>query len=226
MSITTMLEQAAGGRLFAAVATALNLDEAAVRNTMVRLCPAIAEALHDKAAADEELFQSLLDLIEDGAEAASLDAPTTLTGAEAIADGNQILADLYGSRAKAVAALRTAGGTIAEADVNTLAPVCATCVVAALARANQPLALSAAQPRQAASGSGGIIGTLISAIIAGIVAALAKQLAPRRRRATTYATARTRRRTTAGRAPAARRSRTASASLENVFRDILGKLGK
>ena len=66
MSLMTLLEQAQGGGLFANVARSLDLDEAETRKAMRKLCPAIAERLKDKAAADEDLFQSLLDLIEDG----------------------------------------------------------------------------------------------------------------------------------------------------------------
>lgn len=227
MSMTSILDQAAGGKLFASVARATSLDEAATRNTMHKLCPAIAQALHDKAEKDEELYQSLLDLIEDGEEASSLDQPQTLTSAEAIADGNQILLDVFGSREKSVAALRKADTTMSEGELNALAPICATTVVAALAKANQPLALAAAQPQQVAGEKGGVISTLIGAIVAGIVSALVKQFTSgTRRRTTSYSTARTKRRTTRSRSTTTRRSRSSTASLENVFKDILGNLGK
>lgn len=228
MSLTSILGQAAGGTLFATIAQALSLDEAATRNAMAKLCPAIAQALHDKAASDEDLFQTLLDLIEDGPEQSSLDQPQTLASGEAIADGAQILVDVYGSRENATAALRKVDGTIAERELNILAPVCATTVVAALAKANQPLALAAAQPQPVAAEKGGIIGTLVSAIIAGIISALVKQFSSTtRRRTTSYSRARGKKQSGRSRATTTtRRSRTASASLENVFKDILGNLGK
>jgi hypothetical protein len=198
-----------------------------MRGAMKKLCPAIAAALHDKAAQDEELFQSLLDLIEDGEEASTLDAPYSLTSAEAMADGTRILEDVFGSREKAIVALRKVEPALPENDLNTLGPICATIVVAALAKANQPMALAAAAPQQAASEKGGFFAALVSAIIAGIISALVKQLTPRRRRTTSYSTARNKRRTTTrSRTTTTRRSRTASASLENVFKDILGNLGK
>ena len=226
MSLMTMLDQAAGGKLFSELARNLSLDEATMRNAMAKLCPAIAAALHDKAAKDDDLFQSLLDLIEDGEEASTLDSPHSLTSAEAMADGTRILDDVFGSREKAVVALRKVEPALPENDLNTLSPICATIVVAALAKANQPMALAAAQPLQAAGDKGGFFGALMSAIIAGIISAIVKQLSPRRRRTTSYSTARNKRRSTRSRTATTRRSKTASASLENVFKDILGNLAK
>lgn len=227
MSLMTILDQAAGGRLFAKLAQNLGLDAATTRDAMARLCPVIATALHDEAAKNDELFQSLLDLIEDGEEAASLEAPESLTSAEAMADGARILDDVFGSRDKAITALRKAEPALAERDLNTLSAVCATTVVAALAKANAPMALAAAVPQPVAGQQGGFLAALVSAIIAGIVSALSRQLAPRRRRTTSYTSARTKRRTTTrSRATPARRSRTTSASVESVFRDILGNLGR
>lgn len=226
MSLMTMLNQAAGGKLFSELAQNLSLDEGTMRNAMAKLCPAIASALHDKAARDDDLFQSLLDLIEDGEEASTLDSPHSLTSAEAMADGTRILDDVFGSREKAVVALRKVEPALPENDLNTLSPICATIVVAALAKANRPMALAAAAPQQVAGEKGGFLGALVSAIIAGLVSALVKQFSPRRRRTTSYSTARTKRRTTRSRTATTRRSRTTSASLENVFKDILGQMGK
>jgi len=223
MSLMTLLEQAQGGGLYSAVARSLDLDDADTRKAMRKLCPAIAARLQEKAAADEELFQTLLDLISDGAEASPLDTAENLTGAEAVADGNAILDDVYGSRNEAMVALRQVDGTIPERELRKLAPISATAVVAALAQANRPMALAASGPRPGTgTGGEGIIATLVSAIIAGIVSALSRKLTPRtRRRTARYSRTRSRRKTT--RAP---RRRTATASVEEVFRDILGNLGK
>lgn len=233
MSLMSMLEQAQGGRLFAAVARSVDLDEAQTRKAMDKLCPAIAGQLHDRAAKDDELFQSLLDLIADNGAASPLDDADALTGPEALSDGNAILDDVFGSRSAAMAALRAADASVPERELAKLGPISATAVVAALAQANKPLALAAAQPLPAAgtgaTGGQGIIGTLVSAIIAGIIAALTKKLtaSTRRRRTTTYSRSRSQRRTTTasrGRAPA--RRRTTTASVEDIFRDILGNLRK
>lgn len=223
MSLMTLLEQAQGGGLYSAVARSLDLDDADTRKAMRKLCPAIAARLQEKAAADEELFQTLLDLIADGAEASPLDTAENLTGAEAVADGNAILDDVYGSRNEAMVALRQVDGTIPERELRKLAPISATAVVAALAQANRPMALAASGPRpETGTGGEGIIATLVSAVIAGIVSALSSKLTPRtRRRTARYSRTRSRRKTT--RAP---RRRTATASVEEVFRDILGNLGK
>lgn len=226
MSLMTLLDHAAGGTLYSELAQNLSLDEVTMRNAMAKLCPAIAAALHDQAAKDDELFQSLLDLIEDGEEAATLDSPRSVTSAEAMADGARILSDVYGSRERAVAALRKVEPALPENDLNTLGPICATIVVAAVAKANQPMALAAAQSQQAAGGKSGFFGAVASTIIAGIISALVKQFSPRRRRTTNYSAARNKRRTSRSRTATTRRSGTASASLENVFKDILNNLGK
>ena len=223
MSLMTLLEQAQGGGLYSAVARSLDLDDGQTRKAMRKLCPAIAARLQEKAAADPELFQTLLDLIEDGAEASPLATVEALTGAEAVADGNAILDDAYGSRNEAMVALRQVEETIPERELRKLAPISATAVVAALAQANRPMALSAsAAPARSGTGGEGIIATLVSAIIAGIVSALSRHLSSRsRRRTARYSRTRSKRKTT--RTPT---RRTATASVEDVFRDILNNLGK
>jgi hypothetical protein len=223
MSLMTLLEQAQGGGLYAAVARSLDLDDAETRKAMRKLCPAIAERLQEKASADPELFQTLLDLIEEGAEGSPLDTVESLTGAEAVADGNAILEDVYGSRNQAMVALREVDETIPERELRKLAPISATAVVAALAETNRSMALAAsAAPARSGTSGEGIIATLISAIIAGIVSALSRQLTSRtRRRTPRYSRTRSKRKTS--RSP---KRRTTTASVEDVFRDILGNLGK
>jgi hypothetical protein len=223
MSLMTLLEQAQGGGLYDAVARILDLDDAETRKAMRQLCPAIAARLREKAAADPDLFQTLLDLIEEGAEGSPLDTVEALTGAEAVADGNAILEDVYGSRNEAMVALREVDETIPERELRKLAPISATAVVAALAQANRPMALAqSAAPARSGTGGEGIIATLVSAIIAGIVSALSRQLTSRtRRRTPRYSRTRSKRKTS--RTP---RRRTTTASVEDVFRDILGNLGK
>ena len=228
MSLMTLLEQAQGGRLYSAVAQSLDLDEAETRKAMRKLCPAIADRLHEKAERDEELFQTLIDLIESGAGSSPLDSAETLTGAEAIADGNAILDDVYGSRNEAMVALRQVDETIPERELSKLAPISATAVVAALAQANRPMALAAAQPAASSQAAQGFFGALVAAIIAGIVSALTKQLKPRTtRRRTSYARTRSQRKTTSrSRSTPSRRKAASQVSVEDLFRDILGNLGK
>lgn len=230
MSLSSMLDQAQGGRLFTIVARSVDLDEAQTRKAMGKLCPAIAEALHARARQDEDLFQALLDLISDNGAGSPLDDPDSLTGIEAVADGNAILDDVFGSRSAAMAALRIADPSLPERELAKLAPISATAVVAALEQANRPLALAAEPLPAAGAASGqGFFSALVAAIVAGIIGALRKKLtAPtRRRRPSTYSRTRTQRRTpTASRKAPARRRRTANASVEDIFKDILGKLGK
>ena len=230
MSLMNMLDQAQGGRLFTVVARSVDLDEAQTRKAMTKLCPAIAERLHARAAQDEELFQSLLDLISDNGATSPLDDADSLTGSEAMSDGNAILDDVFGSRSAAMAALRAADPSIPERELAKLAPISATAVVAALEQANRPLALaSEPMPASGAASGQGFFGALVAAIVAGIVSALTKKLSAstRRRRSTTYSRTRTQRRTTtASRSRAPARRRTASASVEDIFKDILGNLGK
>lgn len=225
MSLMTLLEHAQGGGLYAAVARNLDLDEAQTRKAMRKLCPAIAAKLQEKAAKDDEMFQTLLDMIENSGQASPLDDAESLTNAEAVADGNAILDDVYGSRNGAMVALREVDETIPERELSKLAPISAVAVVAALAQSNRPMALAAAaMPAAGSSAASGFFSALISAIVAGIVAALTKQLAPKpRRRTTSYSRTRTQRKTTARKTTSSRRK---TASVEDVFRDILGNLGK
>jgi hypothetical protein len=232
MSLMSMLDRAQGGRLYAAVARSVDLDEAQTRKALAKLCPAIAERLHARAAQDEELFQSLLDLIADNGAGSPLDDVEQLTGSEGLSDGNAILDDVFGSRSAAMAALRSADPSIPERELAKLAPISATAVVAALAQSNTATALglvSEPLPAAGAASGQGFFGALIGAIVAGIIGALSKKLtaSTRRRRTTSYSRSRSQRRTTTtsrGRAPARRRSQTAS--VEDIFKDILGKLGK
>lgn len=229
MSLMNMLDQAQVRGLYAIVATSVDLDAEQTRKAMTRLCPAIAERLHARAAQDEEVFQSLLDLIADNGAGNPLEDAEALTGAEAVSDGNAILDDVFGSRSAAMAALRSADPGLPERELAKLAPISATAVVAALAQANKPLALAAEPLPAAGAASGqGFFGALVAAIVAGIVSALTRKLsaATRRRSRTTYSRTRTQRQTTTNRSRAPARRRTASASVEDVFKDILGNLGK
>jgi hypothetical protein len=231
MGLMTMLGNARGGHFFAEVARSVDLDEAETRKAMAALCPAIALQLKAKASEDAELFDTLIDLIEDGAEGSPLEDPDVMTGPEALSDGNAILGDIYGSRNAAIVALREASDQVPERELVKLAPISATAVVAALAQANQPAAvkpmtLAGAQPAaETASegGGGGIIGGIIGAVIAGAVTGAVRELtSTRRRRSTTsYSRTRSRKKSTRTKKKSTRR-RTASASIEDIFRDILG----
>ncbi len=233
MSLMTMLSAAQGGQLFANVAQSLDLDEAETKKAMGRLCPAIAKELKAAAGKDDALFQSLLDLIADGATGSPLEDQEAITGPEGLADGNAILDDIYGSRNAAMIALRHVAEDTPERELTKLAPISATAVVAALAHANRPAAaqamgLAGAQP--AASGSeGGLMGTIINAVIAGAVSGVMREITSATRRSTTsYTRSRAKRKTTAAsrsrkkKTAATRKRSTGGISIEDIFRDLLG----
>lgn len=215
MALIDMLASAQGGAFFANVAAATGLSAAATKTAFAALGPAIAGQLKDKAEADPQAFEDLLDLLEDGGDA-DLDDRNSMTGAEAVADGNAILTDIYGSRNAAIVDMRRLAGSIPEAPLEKLAALAATAVLAALARSHAK-AMPLAGAQTAADSGGGILDTIVSALVKGAVQGVARQLAPRRRRRsyTNYFGTR-RRRTTR------RRRRTRSPSLDDIFADILG----
>jgi hypothetical protein len=241
MSLMTMLQSAQGGQAFAQIAQSLDLDVKATEAAMEKLCPAVALKLKARAEEDEDLFQTLLDVIEDGEDASPLDETEGLTGSEAISDGNAILEDIYGSRNKAMVALRAIASDVGERELAKLAPISATAVVAALAKSNRPMA--AADMPQTAMGDAktGIIGTIVGALVTSAVSAAMRELNSAVRRSTTsYTKSRSRRRTspsskkkkktstkksTARKSSSSRRT-TTSASIEDIFRDILANVGK
>lgn len=204
MAITDILAAAQGGQYFATAGAACGLEETAARRAISKFAPAIAAKLKDKAAADPEAFDALLDLLEEGGDSSDLDDADAMTGAEAQSDGAAILDDLYGSKAAALKAL----GAKSEAEEKAAA-LSATGVLAALAASNAATLTS--DPAKASEGGGGILSIIIAAILKGLMQGAARQLAPkRRRRRYTYAT---RRRTT--------RRRTRRPGLDDIFRDIL-----
>ena len=214
MALMTMLETAQGGALFGTVAKALGTDAKDIKSAMGALCPAIAARLKDKAQQDENIYDTLLDLLDDGADGSGLDDAEAMTNAEAISDGNAILDDIYGSRNAAVSAMRAIAPSVPETILPKLSAISATAVLSALAKGRPAAApLASAQPA-AESGGGGIIATIIAAIVKGLMQGLARQLAPRRRRRSYSSYFGTRRR-----GPARRRTRT---PLDDIFGEILG----
>lgn len=238
MSVTTMLAAAQGGKLYDQVAESLDVGAAETRRAMEKLCPAIARQLKDAAEEDDDLFDTLLDLINDGEGTSPLDEPGALTDAEAISDGNAVLDDVYGSRNEAMVALRKVTPDLAERELAKLAPISAVAVVAALAQANQPMALTQAQPAASMDSGlgGGVIGTIIGSVIAGAVTGLIREVTSSKnwRGTTSYTKTRTRR-PSGSKTKAKTRTKTQtqrttpagkSISVEDIFRDILGNLGK
>ena len=212
MALMDILAAAQGGALYANAGKVVDLGPAETAAAMAVMCPAIARQLKAKSQEDPATFESLLDLLEEGADGSVIDDAEALTGSEAIADGNAILVDIYGTRNVAITEMRKLAGNVPEIALAKLAAISATAVLGALAKSQAPSTLTGAAP--AASGGGGIISMIVSALIKGVVQSVMRQLAPRRRRYTSYAS---RRRN--GRAASKRRAR--QASLEDIFGDIL-----
>jgi hypothetical protein len=214
MALMDILASAQGGNLFAAVGQATSLDAAAAKKALSAMAPAIAAQLKIKSAEDPSTFDALLDLLEDGGSV--IDDASLLTDAEAISDGNAVLDEIYGSRDQAIRTMRQLAPEVPETSLSKLAAIGATAVLGALAKSNTPapMALTGAQPLT--GGSGGILGTILSALVKGAVQSVTRQLAPRRRRrsATSYFGHRKKRSTT--------KRRTRSPTLEDIFGEILG----
>jgi hypothetical protein len=216
MSLTSMLESAQGGALFANVAKAAGLAEGETRAAMGKLCPAIAGQLKAKAESDEDIYDSLLDLLEDNDGGGDLEDAQALTDAEALADGNAVLEDVYGSRNEAIATFRNLVPNISEGSLSKLAAISATAVLSAIAQGrNAAQPLTGASP--AAGAGGGLLSVILGALFKGLMQGAQRSLAPRRRRrsyGSYYSRRRTRRSTT--------RRRTRRTPLDDIFGEILG----
>jgi hypothetical protein len=210
VSITTILEAAEGGRFFANAARAAGVSEEEARAATLKLAPAIAQQLKDKAAKDPEAFEQLLDLIEEG-DAAELQQDGALTDGDAQSDGARILDDLYGSAQAAQASLLGLAGSIAKVPGYTLASINASAVLAALSASNAAK-LKDGGPQAASSAGGGLLSILLAALVKGLLQGARRQLAPRRRRQR-YSSYYGRRRTARRRRP--------TIGLDDVFREIL-----
>lgn len=207
MAISDILAAAQGGQYHANAALACGLSEAATRKAVSSFAPTIAKKLKEKAASDVEAYESLLDLLEDG-EGSDLDDAEAMTGPDALADGGDILNELYGSQTAAAKALGVSGDGEAKA-----AALSATGVLAALSASNTATLLSGTPQATATSGGGGFISIIIAALVKGLLQGVQRQLAPKRRRRR-YSYSTTRRRTTT-------RRRNRSPGLDDVFREIL-----
>jgi hypothetical protein len=213
MSIIAILTSAQGGNFFGNVASATGLQVAQAENAISAFAPVIATKLKDKASADPEAFETLLDLLEDG-DGSDINDPDMICGSEAVSDGREILEDLYGSASAAQSALGKLAPSLDTAAVAKLGAISATSVLAALGVSGQAQGLSSNTQQAASPGGGGILSVIIAAVLKGFMQSAQRQLAPkrRRRRYTSYY----------GRRPAPRRKRRRSVGLDDLFKDILG----
>lgn len=217
MALMDILAGAQGGALFANAGAAVGISTTDAAKAMKALCPAIAVQLKAKSQEDSGTFEALLDLLEDNADGSLIDDPAALSGGEAIADGNAILDQIYGSRQAAISEMRKLAPQVAELALVKIAPISATAVLGALAKSQTVMPLAGAA-LAASSEGGGLLGTIVSELIKGAVQGAARSLAPRRRRrrsTTSYFGTKRKRKTT-------RKRKSRTPTLEDVFGEILG----
>ena len=215
MALLTILAAAQDGNYFANIAKACGISAGGAKASLEKLYPAIAAQLKLKAQNDHDAFEALLDLLDEGGDSSDLDDAEAMSGSEAIADGNAVLEDIYGSRTTALTEMKKLAPGLDDGAVEKISAIGATSVLAILAKTYAaPLPLTTAQP--ASSQSGGILGTIVSAVVKGALQGVARQLAPKPSRRRSYSSYfGTRRRTTT-------RRRKRSISLDDIFGQILG----
>lgn len=210
MTLMTILAASDNGNYFDGVARACKMSAGEARSAVERLCPAIATKLKSKMQNDNNAFEALLDLLDEGGD---LDG---LTDSESIEDGKTVLADLYGSPGAALAEMKRLAPGLSDAQYENISAISATSVLAVLAKSYATPATLASSAGEAQQG-GGILATIFAAIIKGLLQGARSQLAPRRRRRRSYTSYfGTRRRTTR------RRRRATTPTLEDIFGQILG----
>jgi hypothetical protein len=210
MTMMGLLSKTEDGDYFGRVGLACNMSAAAAEASLARLCPAIALRLKEKSANDNNAFEALLDLLDEG------DDLTGLTDAEAIADGKAVLADLYGSTPAALAEMKKLAPGLSDGQSENISAIAATSVLAVLAKSFAVPAPLAGSTGEAPQG-GGLMATIMAAVIAGLLQAFRSKFAPKRRRRRSYTSYfGTRRRKTPR-----RRRRAKTPTLEDIFGQIL-----
>jgi hypothetical protein len=211
MTLMSILATSDNGNYFANVAQACGMSAGEAEATLERLCPAIAMQLQAKMRSDNNAFEALLDLLDEGGD---LDG---LTDSEAIADGKAVLDDLYGSTPAALATMKKLAPGLSDAQYENISAIAATSVLAVLAKSYATPATLAASTGDAPQG-GGILATIIAALIKGLLQGARSQLAPRRRRRRSYSSyfGTKRRKATS------RKRRARTPTLEDIFGQILG----
>ncbi len=229
MTIGEALDAAQGGTLFERLAPIAGLSASDCRKALGGLCPAIAARMQETAR-DPERFSQLLERLDDDAGDLLIDADPDSRDAQD--DGRAVLVSVYGSEEAALDEARATAKAL-RLDENAtlrLLPVAAALVLAVLAKRHKELAgpaadaengaASEAPPAALPSGSGrGILSVLVAAIGAGMARAVMNRLSPRRRRRSSYRRSGSSRSTGYSRS----RRRRRQPSLEEMFRDLLGR---
>ncbi len=209
MTLMSLLAASDNGNYFSNVARTCSMSAGDAQFALARLCPAIAARLKAKAASDNNAFEALLDLLDEGDD---LDG---LADADAVADGKAVLEDLYGSAPAALAEMKRLAPGLSDAQTENISAIAATSVLAVLAKSSATPATLAGSTGEAPQG-GGILATIIAAVLKGLLQGARSQLAPRRRRRRNYTSYfGTRRKTTR------RRRRARTPTLEDIFGQIL-----
>jgi hypothetical protein len=209
MTLMSILATSDNGNYFSNVAQTCSMSAGDAKSALERLCPAIVAQFKAKAASDNNEFEALLDLLDEG------DDLNGLTDAEAIADGKAVLDHLYGSTPAALAEMKKLAPGLDDSQFENISAIAATGVLAVLAKSYGTPATLASSTGEAPQG-GGILATIIAAIIKGLLQGARSQLAPRRRRRRSYTSYfGTRRKTTR------RKRRAKTPTLEDIFGQIL-----
>jgi hypothetical protein len=209
MTLMSILATSDNGNYFAGVARVCNMSAGEAKSVLERLCPAIAAQLKSKMQSDNNAFEALLDLLDEGGD---LDG---LTESEAIEDGKAVLDDLYGSSPAALAEMKKLAPGLSDAQYENISAIAATSVLAVLAKSYATPVTLAGSTGEAPQG-GGILATIIAALIKGLLQGARSQLAPRRRRRRSYTSYfGTRRKSTR------RKRRATTPTLEDIFGQIL-----
>jgi hypothetical protein len=209
MTLMSILATSDNGNYFVNAAQVCNMSAGEAKSVLERLCPAIAAQLKSKMQSDNNAFEALLDLLDEGGD---LDG---LTDSEAIEDGKAVLDDLYGSSPAALAEMKKLAPGLSDAQYENISAIAATSVLAVLAKSYATPVTLAGSTGEAPQG-GGILATIIAALIKGLLQGARSQLAPRRRRRRSYTSYfGTRRKSTR------RKRRATTPTLEDIFGQIL-----
>lgn len=209
MTLMSILATSDNGNYFNGVAQACSMSAGDAKSALERLCPAIASRLKAKMQSDNNAFEALLDLLDEGGD---LDG---LTDGEAIADGKAVLDDLYGSPAAALVEMKKLAPGLSDTQYENISAIAATSVLGVLAKSYATPATLSSGTGDAPQG-GGILATIIAALVKGLLQGARSQLAPRRRRRRSYTSYfGTRRKTTR------RKRRARTPTLEDIFGKIL-----
>ena len=210
MTLMSILATSENGKYFANVARACNMSASGARSALGRLCPVIAARLKSEMQNDNNAFEALLDLLDEGG--GDLDG---LTDAEAVTDGKAVLGELYGSTPAALAEMKKLAPGLGDAQYENISAIAATSVLAVLAKSYATPATLAGSTGEAPQG-GGLLATIIAAILKGLLQGARSQLAPKRRRRRSYTSYfGTRRKATR------RKRRAKTPTLEDIFGQIL-----